>query len=198
MDRSFVDYASGEVTCTRDAWTCQGSVASLQLVREGTPADRECSRAEGDVNSVSRALGTEDVHYEFSFECHVPAWTAVDTVGIPGNRIDHSFLEPNISAVSPRNGAVRGGDLLTVYGSYFSVRDSRPVIQIGSTDCETSTWVSDSVVTCVTGVGWDSGHRVAWHSEGSQDAVRTPSALRPPPSTPDTLHPPPSTLNPQP
>ena len=114
---------------------------------------------------------------EYSFECHVPAWTPVDTLNIPGNRIDHAFLEPNISAVSPRNGAVRGGGLLTVYGSYFSVRDSRPVIQIGRTDCATSTWVSDSVVTCVTGHGWDGGHRVVWHSEGSQDAVRSVAPL---------------------
>ena len=36
----------------------------------------------------------------YSFECHVPVWTPVDTLNIPGNRIDHAFLEPNISAVS--------------------------------------------------------------------------------------------------
>lgn len=62
---------------------------------------------------------------------------------------------------------------MTIYGSYFSVRDSRPVIQIGRTDCATSTWVSDSMVTCVTGAGWAGGHSIAWHSEGSQDAVRS-------------------------
>ena len=182
MLRSFVDYELETVTCTRDAWSCPGSVASMQLVRASTDADLVCSRADGDINSVSEALRqigiAEDVHYNYSFSCHVPPWTAVDTVGIPGNRIDHTYLEPNISSVTRRNGAVVGGTMLTLYGTYFSVQDSSPVIQVGGTDCVTSTWTSDTSLACETAAGWGGDHRIFWHSEGSTTAIRSEANAR--------------------
>ena len=59
-----------------------------------------------------------------------------------------SYEPPEILSYHPRNGAVRGGQMVTINGKNFGHVDTSPVIYLAGRICIESFWVKDSQVLC--------------------------------------------------
>mmetsp|Transcript_6729 Transcript_6729/g.15523 ORF Transcript_6729/g.15523 Transcript_6729/m.15523 type:complete len:950 (-) Transcript_6729:93-2942(-) len=59
-----------------------------------------------------------------------------------------SYEPPEILSYNPRNGAVRGGQMVTINGKNFGHVDTSPVIYLAGRICIESFWVKDSQVLC--------------------------------------------------
>jgi hypothetical protein len=65
--------------------------------------------------------------------------------------------QPKIVHLQPNNAPVMGAQHITFVGSDFGHADHTPLLTIGSTACESSKWVSDSLVVCKSPYGWGEG-----------------------------------------
>lgn len=65
-----------------------------------------------------------------------------------------SKIEPSITAVSPRNGPLRGGTRLTIEGNSFGAATNGSTVWVGGrVPCDIESW-SESVVVCWTQSAW--------------------------------------------
>jgi hypothetical protein len=109
--------------------------------------------------------------------CHASVWTSDSSVSCvtPAGKgqqpvkmevsgfqsvstIKYAFRpQPNIAYLQPNNAPVMGAQNITFVGSDFGHADHTPLLTIGSTACESSNWVSDSLVVCKSPYGWGEG-----------------------------------------
>lgn len=87
--------------------------------------------------------------------CAVPPMATDDydvSVSLDGNvgRLSDAFqlAGPTVASVQPSRWPATGKVTLTVHGSGFGMKDSKPIVQLGTQDCSRATWVSDKIVTC--------------------------------------------------
>jgi hypothetical protein len=64
-----------------------------------------------------------------------------------------TYSTPLVLSATPSSGLSTGGDTITINGRNFASMKHNVTVQIGSTACQTSTWVSDTAITCVTSPG---------------------------------------------
>jgi len=96
--------------------------------------------------------------------CVVPAGRGSKAVGVTvdgsatSSSIKYAFRpQPTIERLEPNNAPVLGGLNITLIGADFGHVDHTPSVTMGSTACESSQWVSDSLVVCKLPYGWGQG-----------------------------------------
>ena len=65
-----------------------------------------------------------------------------------------TFDAPVVSASLARNAASSGSASLTIFGMNFAQNYASPTVRAGATLCVSNTWVSNSIVRCLTPVGY--------------------------------------------
>ena len=60
-----------------------------------------------------------------------------------------SYSAPTVAALQPANNPATGTHVITFSGANFGVNDYQPTGRVGLTACVTSTWTSDTSLTCI-------------------------------------------------
>jgi hypothetical protein len=92
--------------------------------------------------------------------CHIPSGNGLPAFVVSVAEQFGSTLQdaltydgPETSAVFTTNIPTQGAREFTVFGLSFMSRDSSPLGRLGRTTCESSSWTSDTAVSCVTPEG---------------------------------------------
>mmetsp|Transcript_30490 Transcript_30490/g.72600 ORF Transcript_30490/g.72600 Transcript_30490/m.72600 type:complete len:874 (-) Transcript_30490:139-2760(-) len=87
-----------------------------------------------------------------------------------------SYLPPKIHSVYPNHATRRGGTVITLSGEGFGRSESYPIATIGGVSCQSTKWISDSVIKCVVPAG--AGSKLPVHVTvcGCGDASRSPQS----------------------
>jgi hypothetical protein len=85
-------------------------------------------------------IGTNDI--SMSFAGVEPVFSRAFTYSIP-----------QVLSSKPSSGLSIGGNTITINGKNFASTKHNVTVRIGSTDCQSSNWVSDTAITCVTSPG---------------------------------------------
>ena len=153
--------------------TSGGILATVTGVNFGTQ-DFYSRSAEVGGRNVSQATFISDT----SILIGIPpgGGTQVISITVAGQPSDlvlgFNYQPPNVTAITPLNGVVLGGNLLRVYGSNFGFVDTFPYASIGDssiaagTSCTSNIWTSDTAMTAVTPAGRSLPHDVFVHIPG--------------------------------
>ena len=127
-----------------------------------------------DIYNISASVGGRQCSHatfvsDSSVVCGTPVGggTQVLEVQVAGQQSDlvvpFYYDPPVVTSITPRNGAVLGGNLLQVYGSNFGPVDTAPYVSIGLVTgplCTSNIWTSDTAMSTVTPAGKGFPHDV--------------------------------------
>jgi hypothetical protein len=149
------------------AWTFDAPVIS-NVVRRNAPSSGGLW-----INYIGQNFSPIDLSptARRGFVCHTTAWTSATQIQCLANDGDHNHLTgrakitmeslvgtalyiftfdaPVVSMVNKNNGPTSGDTYVTVTGLNFGTAAVCPTIRMGWTDCDTSTWTSNTFVRCV-------------------------------------------------
>jgi hypothetical protein len=113
----------GRTVCATTVWNSQSSLVCRVPAGYDSAAIQSTGVIQVDVGYKARML-TSIVASKFSYD------------------------SPQITLLTAPNTAVSGGGIISILGRNFGSENTSPALRIGQTDCITSSWRSDSLVTC--------------------------------------------------